>query len=432
MPTTGARHRGSAPRRNWLGLVAPFRGIIHMYFFLRGENSQAANFVGFRFCTVRCNAASGLSGQWGDEGPARALAQWPGGPQRDPHHRAPAPSIVRALHPSSEFCPLLGQNRARQWLRGGSEAQILLSGAHWRCGPTTRAWASAGQFFALREELALRSGRGLSLDCCTMPARAAHPGPLQVEECAGQPGPLRHADADRPGCPDRAPREVRGSSLFVEFGPFWGQTRAREARLAPDCDGCRLGGASMRSDAVRAGRPSAVRGERAMPSSDDEWLRAAESAATVAALEVELDDERERHLEGDAADSEHERDAHDARLSELHRAACLRRTSGSAFKHQVGPGNAATTGCAMQLLHFIDANGPAAWHWWMRAGRAPQPADGRIGSSASATGALGRGALRAGGRTDSCRSSAIWHAACTKGAGGWPTGRSRRTRTCSR
>ena len=90
------------------------------------------------------------------------------------------------------------------------------------------------------------------------------------------------------------------------------------------------------------------------------------------------------------------------------------------------------TGCAMQLLHFIDANGPAAWHWWMRAGRAPQPADGRIGSSASATGALGRGALRAGGRTDSCRSSAIWHAACTKGAGGWPTGRSRRTRTCSR
>ena len=29
-----------------------------------------------------------------------------------------------------------------------------------------------------------------------------------------------------------------------------------------------------------------------MPSSDDEWLRAAASAANVAALEVELDDER--------------------------------------------------------------------------------------------------------------------------------------------
>ena len=243
-----------------------------------------------------------------------------------------APSIARALHPSSEFRPLLGQNRARQWLRGGPEAQFLLSGAHWWCGPATRAWAGAGQFFAPREELALRSGSGLSFDCCTMPARAAHPGPLQVEEGAGQPGPLRHADADRSGCPDRAagtstaPREVRGSSFFAEFGPFLGQTRAREARLAPDCDGCRLGAASMRSDAERAGRPSAVRVERAMPSSDVEWLRAAESAATVAALEVELDDERERYFEGDAADSEHERDAHDARLSELYRAACLRRT----------------------------------------------------------------------------------------------------------
>ena len=217
------------------------------------------------------------------------------------------------------------------------------------CGPATRARAGAVQFFALREEPALRSGSGLQLDCCTMPARAALPGPLQDEEGAGQPGMLRHADADRPGYPNRAagalpaPREVRGSSFFVEFGPFLGQTRAREARLAPDRDGCRSGGASMRSDAERAGRPSAVRSERAMPSSDDEWLRIAAEAATAAAREEELDDERERYFEGEAADSDHERDAHGARLSALHRAACLRRTSGPAFKHQVGSGNAATT-----------------------------------------------------------------------------------------
>ena len=136
---------------------------------------------------------------------------------------------------------------------------------------------------------------------------------------------------------------MRGSSLFVEFGPFLGQTRVREARLAPDRDGCLLGGAGMRNVAERAGLPSAARGECAMPSSDDEWLRIAAAAATAAAREEELDDERERYFEGEAADSEHERDAHGARLSELHRAACLRRISGSAFKHQVGSGNAATS-----------------------------------------------------------------------------------------
>ena len=223
------------------------------------------------------------------------------------------------------------------------------SGANWQCGPATRARACAGQFFAPREELALRSGSGLPLYCCTMPVRAAFPGSLQDGEGAGLLGLPRHADADRPGCPDHAagtstaPREVRGSSLFAEFGPFRGQTRAREVLFAPDRDGCRLGAARMRSDAEWAGRPSTARGERAMPSSDDEWLRAAASAATVAALEVELDDERERYFEGNAADSEHERDAHDARLIELHRAACLRRTSGPAFKHQVGSGNALTT-----------------------------------------------------------------------------------------
>ena len=56
-----------------------------------------------------------------------------------------------------------------------------------------------------------------------------------------------------------------------------------------------------------------------MPFSDDEWMRIAAAAATAAAREEELDDERERYFEGEAADSEHERDAHGARLSELHR-----------------------------------------------------------------------------------------------------------------
>ena len=84
----GAHHRretsGGAPRRNWLGLVAPSRGIIHIYFFLRGASSHAANFGHFPFRTVHCNAASGQAGQRGDEGPARAHVQWPEGPQCAP------------------------------------------------------------------------------------------------------------------------------------------------------------------------------------------------------------------------------------------------------------------------------------------------------------------------------------------------------------
>ena len=39
--STGARYREGAFLRNLLGLVAPFSGIIHVYFFLRGVPSQA-------------------------------------------------------------------------------------------------------------------------------------------------------------------------------------------------------------------------------------------------------------------------------------------------------------------------------------------------------------------------------------------------------
>jgi hypothetical protein len=192
----------------------------------------------------------------------------------------------------------------------------------------SHAAVGAGQFFAPREERALRSGSGLPLYSCTMAARAALYGSQQGEEGAGQPGLLGHVDADQSSwllwsrgwnsaCV--ASRDVRGSSFSVEFGSFLGQTRAREAVLASVCEGFRLGCASMRSDAERAGRPSAARGERSMPFSDDEWMRIAAAAATAAAREEELDDERERYFEGEAADSEHERDAHGARLSELHR-----------------------------------------------------------------------------------------------------------------
>ena len=186
-----------------------------------------------------------------------------------------------------------------------------------------------------------------------MAARAALPGSQQGEEGDGLLGPPGRIDADQSGCPGcaagtpTASRVARGSSVFVEFGSFLGQTRAREVCSASVREGFRLGCASMRSDSERAGRPSAARGEHVMPTTDDEWMCVAATAATVAKREEELDDERERYFLGDAADSEHERDVHSARLSELHRAACLRRTSGSAFKHQVGSGNAASTAASL-------------------------------------------------------------------------------------
>ena len=123
VPATGARHRGGAPRRNWLGLVAPSRGIIHIYFFLRGASSHAANFGHFPFRTVHCNAASGQAGQRGDEGPARAHVQWPEGPQcapqqlqqlqhaphppgRLPRHATTRTAILASCSPSCSPYPL--------------------------------------------------------------------------------------------------------------------------------------------------------------------------------------------------------------------------------------------------------------------------------------------------------------------------------------
>ena len=118
-PPTGARHRGGAPRRTWLGLVAPSRGIIHIYFFLRGASShEAANFGHF---SVRCNAASGIAGQWGDEGPALAHGQWSEGPQRDRHHRRSSSS---ALLPIFEFVTSLAPFGARKGPVNGPEAVL--------------------------------------------------------------------------------------------------------------------------------------------------------------------------------------------------------------------------------------------------------------------------------------------------------------------
>ena len=63
--------------------------------------------------------------------------------------------------------------------------------------------------------------------------------------------------------------------------------------------------------------------------SDDMWLQAA--AAAIGALHLEDIEEQRGLFDGEEAVSEGERDAHGARLSELQRAACRRRTS----MHQV-------------------------------------------------------------------------------------------------
>ena len=75
---------------------------------------------------------------------------------------------------------------------------------------------------------------------------------------------------------------------------------------------------------LRRGATSASR----CRASDDMWLQAA--AAAIGALQPEDLEEQRGLFDGEEAVSEGERDAHGARLSELQRAACRRRTSGPA------------------------------------------------------------------------------------------------------
>ena len=172
----------------------------------------------------------------------------------------------------------------------------------------------------------------------TMGYGGALPGILQGEELTDQPDRPGYVDVDRSGCLGHAsalsfaPREVLG--LLVPA----------ESAIPVSVRGVlRAGDTGIDSDAEPACRSLAAHGERGLPSreDDDEWMRVAAAATTAAELEEWLD--HELFFGDEAADSEQERDAHCARLSELHRAACLRRTSGPAFKHQVGSGNARTT-----------------------------------------------------------------------------------------
>ena len=101
--STGARYREGAFLRNLLGLVAPFSGIIHVYFFLRGATSQAANFGHFPFRTVQCNAASWLSVNRGGFGAARGLVLLPGCPSSGDYRRRLLPRARGA--PISSFAP---------------------------------------------------------------------------------------------------------------------------------------------------------------------------------------------------------------------------------------------------------------------------------------------------------------------------------------
>ena len=101
--STGARYREGAFLRNLMGLVAPLSGIIHVYFFLRGVPSQAANFGHFPFRTVQCNAASWLLVNRGGFGAARGLVLLPGCPSSGDYRRRLLPCARGA--PISSFAP---------------------------------------------------------------------------------------------------------------------------------------------------------------------------------------------------------------------------------------------------------------------------------------------------------------------------------------
>ena len=211
----------------------------------------------------------------------------------------------------------------------------------------------AGQFFELLDERALCSSSDSWSHSGTAAAGAPPLDQQRGKEGVGQRDAAGKIDAEHvsraggPGGRSIAPRSTREPSYYDEFDPLLGQTRDRLFfldRLQED----RLPGvARMDSVARRARRLTARHGDRELPTTECEWQRVAAAAAAAATLEEELDDERERYFEGDAADSERERDEHGAHLDELHRAACLRRISGSFFKHQVGSGHAATTAASL-------------------------------------------------------------------------------------
>jgi hypothetical protein len=206
-----------------------------------------------------------------------------------------------------------------------------------------------GQFFVLLEERALCSSNDSWSGSGTAAAGAPLPDQQRGKERDGPRDAAGLIDAEHasraggPGGRSIAPRSTREPSYYDEFDPLSGQTRDRLFFLDRLQEDRRSGAARMDGAARRAMRLAVRHGDRGLPTTECEWQRAAAAAAAAATLEEELDDERERFFEGDAADSERERDEHGAYLDELHRAACLRRTSGSFFKHQVGSGHAATT-----------------------------------------------------------------------------------------
>ena len=206
-----------------------------------------------------------------------------------------------------------------------------------------------GQFFVLLEERALCSSNDSWSGSGTAAAGAPLPDQQRGKERDGPRDAAGLIDAEHasraggPGGRSIAPRSTREPSYYDEFDPLSGQTRDRLFFLDRLQEDRRSGAARMDGAARRAMRLAVRHGDRGLPTTECEWQRAAAAAAAAATLEEELDDERERFFEGDAADSERERDEHGAYLDELHRAACLRRTSGSFFKHQVGSGNAVTT-----------------------------------------------------------------------------------------
>ena len=215
--------------------------------------------------------------------------------------------------PYFSFCVLFGQTTARQRIRVGFRRSRERSGARGRLSYMDQPTEYPRRAAVRRGSCALPPLLELVHQPVSMEHRGVLPGVLQGEDLAER--------IDRPG--------------YV-----------------------------LDNDVEPAGRPPAARhGERGLPTryEDSEWMRIAAAAAAAAAREEELDNERELFFGGEAADSEQERDAHCARLNELHRAACLRRTSGPAFKQQVGSGNARTTFCRAGRRCCRSISMPSSW-----------------------------------------------------------------------
>ena len=426
--TTGARYRVGAPRRKWLGLAAPFSGIIHIHFFFQGATSQATNFGHFPFRTVQCNAASGPVDNRGGVGAARGLEWSPGTPSiggncrrfftraRGPPTSSFTPFWARQ-GPVSYFEPVWGAKFHDRGRAGGVARWTMVTAAvgsssfcsrSARCAPATTHGLAVAR---LQQELHFLTNN----EARNATGRATRRGssmlsmPAALEAQAGDQsrrGALASLLTMTSLTPFRVRQEI-GFSFWTDFKKIGDRAlRAwmaqRDERCGSLCGtaiaGCRRRNASGSEPRRLPQQPR--RSKKSSMTSACATLRAMRPTRSVSAMST-------------------------ARIL----TSCIEpRVCGallgpsSSIKSDRGTPPRLPKGCATLLPQFINAVGLAATRSSTPAGRAQRPVNDRTAPSAKATDAPGRAAPLAGDPIDSCRGNVRWRTISFMAGGAWLIG----------